>query len=456
MLVLIGLSAAFAWAVFHNGGSEAPEWRLSALAVAAVSIAYWLRVPRWKQAPPLRPVLRISLFGLLAYSAAQLVPLPPALIAVLAPARAAVAHSYAAAGGAPEQWTPLAVAGSFDQVLRIAVCVLVVLLVREVCWQLEDRAWLSVAPLVMVAALQALIGLAQYYSGEPPARGSYVNRNHFAGLLEMTAPFALLSAAAVMRGRARRNSQARAALFACAALAAALLILVALLDSLSRMGFVAGLVAVLVAAYGLVRAAHTRTVAAGNRRRARAAVWGGAALAAVVLFFFIALPPEELIRRFGDLGAPPVEDRPELWRETLPLIRDYAVFGCGLGGFESAFMRYKASAAMSTDDFAHNDYLQYLAELGLIGFCAAAIAAVAFLIEAIRAAARHATFQGRCLAVACIAAFAAIGLHSIADFNLYIPANSMLLAWIAGVAGGVILSSHPTSSPKVVELVTAD
>jgi hypothetical protein len=40
----------------------------------------------------------------------------------------------------------------------------------------------------------------------------------------------------------------------------------------------------------------------------------------------------------------------------------------------------------------------------------------------------------RWLAIACIGSFAAIGLHSFVDFNLYIPANALLLAWISGVA----------------------
>jgi hypothetical protein len=39
--------------------------------------------------------------------------------------------------------------------------------------------------------------------------------------------------------------------------------------------------------------------------------------------------------------------------------------------------------------------------------------------------------------VACAGALAAILLHSLADFNLYIPANAMLLAWIAGMTAGL-------------------
>jgi hypothetical protein len=35
---------------------------------------------------------------------------------------------------------------------------------------------------------------------------------------------------------------------------------------------------------------------------------------------------------------------------------------------------------------------------------------------------------------ACIGALVAIGLHSLVDFNMYIPANTMLPAWISGIA----------------------
>jgi hypothetical protein len=46
----------------------------------------------------------------------------------------------------------------------------------------------------------------------------------------------------------------------------------------------------------------------------------------------------------------------------------------------------------------------------------------------------------RYVALACAGSFAAIMLHSFVDFNLYIPANAMLLAWIAGIA------ANPSSS----------
>src|SRR5213076_689076 len=45
----------------------------------------------------------------------------------------------------------------------------------------------------------------------------------------------------------------------------------------------------------------------------------------------------------------------------------------------------------------------------------------------------------RALGWGCTGAMAAIGLHSVGDFNMHIPANALLLAWIAGMAAALPL-----------------
>jgi putative inorganic carbon (HCO3(-)) transporter len=125
--------------------------------------------------------------------------------------------------------------------------------------------------------------------------------------------------------------------------------------------------------------------------------------------------------------------------EAIPLIRAYPLFGCGLGGYETAFSRFKISGVLVTDDFVHNDYLQLLAELGLLGFVIGAALAFSVVRMASRSAVNTSDPEARYFAVACAGALSTIALHSLADFNLYIPANAMLLAWIAGMAVAIEL-----------------
>jgi hypothetical protein len=78
-----------------------------------------------------------------------------------------------------------------------------------------QAAW----PFLAIAALQAVLGLAHSYGGEGPAglaRGTYVNRNHYVGFLEMCLPFAVWQAVAILRrGRNRFPRPGRQGWRAC-------------------------------------------------------------------------------------------------------------------------------------------------------------------------------------------------------------------------------------------------
>jgi O-antigen ligase len=165
-------------------------------------------------------------------------------------------------------------------------------------------------------------------------------------------------------------------------------------------------------------------------------------VAVLVLAGFVFLPPERLVRRFAEFVSTDGltgQGRADLWAETIPLIRTYPIFGCGLGGYETAFSRFKISGVLVTDDFVHNDYFQLLAELGLVGFVIGAALAFSVVRIALRCARKSSDPEARYFAVACLGALSTIALHSLADFNLYIPSNAMLLAWIAGMTISVEL-----------------
>jgi O-antigen ligase len=210
----------------------------------------------------------------------------------------------------------------------------------------------------------------------------------------------------------------------------ATVILLGIIASLSRMGFLAALVS--LAAMGLLGAG------AGWPRGKRWAVAAG--IVAVALASFIFLPPDPLIARFAAIPAGdelPADLRVLMWRDTLGLIAAFPATGCGLGAFESAFFRYNVAAPRYTVDYAHNDYLQLLAELGIAGFVLLAVLMAAVWRRAMRGCAAPDVGE-RYRAVACAGALTAMLVHSLVDYNLYIPANALVFAWVCGMASSPV------------------
>ena len=313
---------------------------------------------------------------------------------------------------------------------------IVFLLVRELTWRLANRRWLATWPIVAIGALEAALGLCQNFGRglDQVRRGTYAPQS----LRGLPGNGAALCGG-VTRGAVATHplagcSAAAPALAACGVWALAGLIFAAIVFSFSRMGFIATLASVFVMG-ALALGTRQLSWAARSRKTQTATV---SLVAALVLAGFVFLPPDKLIARFAQLvSAGEDGGRAQLWAETIPLIRAYPAFGCGLGGYETAFLKFKISAPLFTDDFAHNDYLQLLAELGLVGFAIGAALAFSVVRTAVRNAVSSHDPSPRYFAVACAGALAAIMVHSLADFNLYIPANAMLLAWIAGMTAGL-------------------
>jgi O-antigen ligase len=455
-LTLLGL--VFAYAVYLDGGASRGSWESCLPVIGLTGLIYWLRTRRTELAPPLEGWLMRAALLLPVYAAVQAVPLPLPVLRMLSPARAElqVALTKADAAG---NFASLSVVPpvTLRHAVTLAGLLVVLLLVREFAWRWPERRWTLAAPFVFVAALEAALGIVQAAEGGA-AHGTYVNHNHFAGLLEMALPFAAVYAA-VMARRVRRREEARLrssrgrsvlkpAMGACIALSAAVLMVAGVVASQSRMGFVSALTGLGVAIVFL-----TLWREQSNKHRWNAlAVVLAAALAGTGLAL---LPSDGLVSRFGylvqqDLSA---DTRMKIWNETLALIAAYPVFGCGLGGYESAFLRFKSVVPMHTVDYAHNDYLQGVAELGVAGFLLAAC----LLVTVVRTLLRgrlSSDREERCFAVACLGAMTAILLHSITDFNLYMPANAMLLAWICG-AGLGSLRYRASGAARIVDVAPA-
>jgi O-antigen ligase len=424
-------------AVLLRGGVYPEQWAWSAMGVSVAALL--AASSRSTEDYPLREdAAQWLMAALLAWMVLALLPLPPAMIAAVSAQRwNAISAARDFTGQNPHAWLALSVApgATMECLLDVVPAMAAFLVARGLCARWRNKAWLLVIPVIAVAWLESVLGLLQFRAmragGETNAvTGTYVNRDHFAGLLEMAFPLAVLGAVALWRkSRTGSGRSVRPALAAIGSLGVAGSLLMGICFSLSRMGFIATLGATVVIT-GTLLVSRPRPSVGGSRWR-----WLAAAALPVCLFAF--LPTGALLDRFGALttGNPVASDpRMEIWGDTLPLIAAYKWVGCGLGAYEYAFYRFNASSPMDTIDFAHNDYLQIAAELGFIGAALASALALCIVWRLMSMVLWMRANQNWELAVGILGALFAIGVHSLADFNLYIPANALTFAWLSGMA----------------------
>ena len=423
------IALPWGWMVLHWGGVRLLD-RLVSFAVLAAGVLLYCYIsgPRAWGPPPAKRTLW-TLLALPGLAALQLVPLPLPLVALLSPVRA---EAVRAVSGDSDGWIPLSIAPAetLDSFVVLLAAVLVGLFARSLTGRLGRRGWHAALPIVIVGAIEGLLGLFQQASLASPtgARGTYINHNHYAGLLEVALPLALAATVLLIR-RAAGSGDSRAAARPCAALVAAGLILGGLVSSFPRAGFAAALAGALVF---MVLAQGT-----GNRRRVRLGVAGTALTVCAGAFLLL---PEGFIGRYADISTADAllgEGRVELWDETVELAAAYPWLGSGLGTYQSAFWEFKRSWPHVTDDHAHNDYLETAAEFGVLGLLAALWLIGLVLARAVRLTQRARSEEIRLPAAACAGAFTALALHGLTDFNLAIPANALLFAWIVGIADGL-------------------
>jgi len=439
----ISLSAAtllFAVVVLRYGGVEPADWYWAMAALGLISIV-GASSGRSGDAPAALPwPVRIGLAALAAVAFLQVVPVPARWVAVLCPPRFAYEQRLAEVLE-PRTRVSLSLnpTESFRWALSTLAFICWFLLARQLVWKYRRNPWLVMLPFCFVAVGEAVLGVVQVlWAGAPLAQGTYANRNHFAGLLELALPLLLVyGLLAYRRGYRRRETPLKPAVVAGAAWGAAAVLMMGIVLSLSRGGFAAALFSILFLAVVSLSRSWSRVTRIVFLALAAAAVVAG----------FLYLPTDALIARFAALAETEeisADTRVQIWSDTIRMIRDYWLVGCGLGAFKSGLMPYRTAAPMNTVDFAHNDFLQLLAEFGVAGFLWFAGLGLRAWANALWAS-QQPSERVRLLGIACCGSLAAITLHSLVDFNLYVPANALLVTWIAGVSEGLRVPGSPVA-----------
>jgi O-antigen ligase len=132
------------------------------------------------------------------------------------------------------------------------------------------------------------------------------------------------------------------------------------------------------------------------------------------------------------------EQRDEVARDTLVIVRDYPLTGTGAGSYYSTYPMYDTGkVGFSFYRHAHNDYLEFASEFGLVAFTLLGFCVLVSLWQAVRAQLKRRSRLMQGMGFAATMAIVALLIHSTVDFNLQIPANAgtfmviLALAWIS-------------------------
>ena len=401
--------------------------------------------------------LPLWILPFLALAFLQVVPLPARVVSWLSPNRLSAAFQPALTSGA-RRWATLSLyphdtlLGCLKLLAYLAAFVLA-------AYAFEAREGKNVlAPgLLVFGALEAAYGIVQYLTGyqkifgftkqyyTDDATGTYINRNHFAGFLEMVIPFAAMMVFYSLHARSaqgvpeapnwregRHHEPLRPPTLLYVFIA--ILLVVAGIFSRSRTGIFSILASlILMALLGQL----------GGARRAWMMITLVVIAGAMSYAIWIGLDP--VFSRFETVTSTSPEGpagRLALWKQASGIIRSYPAVGTGLGTFGIAFRRYQTSSLDFFVDHAHNDYLEAATDTGILGAVLLFIPILGLLVKMIMSYGEARSAYRRAVLLACIGGTAAVLIHSATDFNLQIPANALLFAIVLGIG---LKATHRTS-----------
>jgi len=334
--------------------------------------------------------------------------------------------------------------------IQLFALTLVVLLLRR---HISNRARLRglIYVIIGVGAATALFGIARQNLQHAPGFvlpalpvgrgfGQFINRNHFALLLEMTLGLTL-GLIVGERGKHRR-------IFVLIPIGA--LLWCALIYSNSRGGIIASFCQLLFLLVLFHPVRHLAVRQVDKKERGPRNLTGGLAVRAFLIVCLIALfaygvswiGGERVVSNF-QLAATDFTDqemennintsRKQIWAATWEMSKANPVTGLGFGGYWIGITRYHHASGEITPQQAHNDYLELLASGGLIGCALTAW----FLVIFFRRAKTSLRSQDSFYRAACLGAITGmfgVVVHSFVDFGMHITINALLFCALLVIA----------------------
>lgn len=400
-------------------------------------------LPKFPQFQRVNILVMYGAMGLFVFLVAlQPLPLPALLIKRFSPSTYRLyAESAATLNLSVPAWLPLSVNASAtkQEFLRLLVYPTIFFL-TVITFRTRRQVNRLVYIVLAMGCLQAVSAFSGFLSRSAAVphsfwlSGTFVNKNHFAGYLEMVILLGLgvflvhletRSSARVMRPlELLKERYPKIALW----LIGLLMLVCAHLLSGSRGGWLS--LSIGVGCFGVL---------VFIRRLLRRWV----ALLLIVLPLatgsVIILSPATLLTRLETLLdlETQSQSRRELWKTGLVIFRDFPVTGTGLGTFSHINQRYRTFRSTMHFEYTHNDYIQLLSETGLVGGIIASLLLISFWVQALTAWRRQHSRWTVSMGTGALCALVSLLVHSTTDFNLHIPSNTLLFTVIAALGTGM-------------------
>lgn len=388
----------------------------------------------------------IPLLCFLVYILLQLIPLPSGIIAIISPE---IYNLYQTTQSfeKPIQWMSLSInqKATTAEFFRILCYGTFYILTVQI---LTDRKLFKrvITVLVVFASVLSLFGILQHVlsnnkifwlreltMGGTPF-GPYVNRNHYAGLMEMLFPLVLglflyykphVSYKSFREKIAELFNLQRTNIHILLGFAG-VLIGTSVFLTLSRSGIVS--LCLSMALFGFM-------VTVSGMSRARGII-------IMIVFLLIALSVgwfgwgpiferfEKVMNAQGDIS----EQRLQLWSDSGHIIRDFPATGTGFGSYINIYPRYRTISGDAIADHAHNDYIELLSNGGVIAFLILLWFILTVLYKSFKTYIQRHELYSIYIFLGCIAGIISLLMHSTTDFNLHIGANGLYFVFLFGLA----------------------
>ena len=435
------LVAMIAWSIFAVGGVYV--WASAPLLAAAAVLAVAFR-PRIAASAETR-LLDWMLIAAAAAVLFQLLPLPPSTLAVFSPEAATVRSTLvlSAVPGTARGWSSVSVAPqSTAYALALVIAGLIVFwTTRQLCAQGGARPIVrAVATIGLLAAVVAVMQqtgdprliYGRWMPLEEGARpfGPFINRNHYATWVLMAFPLAVGQVAATVsthRPSSRIAGEMAAMLQSLGTSAAwvavaAVVMTIGLAASTSRSGLLALGVSLVTTAW-----------IGRQRMDRRTRLWGlvGVVTLAGAVYAYVKMDP--ILWRVEETLVVGAGGRPEVWREASLIIHDFWMTGIGLGTFQTAMLVYQQMNRAVFVNQAHSQYLQLLAEGGVLVAIPVLIGMFAFLRLFMRRL-KSDSSPSAWIRIGGMTALVAVAVQGVWETGLRMPANGVLFAVAAAIA----------------------